>query len=137
MTKMEFRPVVIDSSVLLAIFLREPERESFLEILLGPGPRSISVASVLESAMVLESKRGGEAAKSLDIFLNQMGIEIIPFDLHQLELARSAWKQYGKGRHPAGLNFGDCICYALARFLHEPLLAKGHDFAKTDMRLVI
>ncbi len=64
MPQMEFRPVVIDRSVLLAIFLREPERESFLEILLGPGPRSISVASVLEFAMVLESKRGGEAAKS-------------------------------------------------------------------------
>jgi len=82
--------------------------------------------------MVLEARFGSDAEGDLDLFLHRASVEIVPFDEDQLAIARSAFRRYGKGRHPAGLNFGDCIAYALARFMDEPLLFKGTGFTATD-----
>ena len=128
--------MVIDSSALLAIFLQEPERKAFLEAIAQAGKRLISAAAVFETGIVLESKRGETAGREFDLFVFRMKIEIVPVDAEQIEIARSSWRSFGKGDHPAGLNFGDCFTYALAKFLGEPLLAKGKDFQLTDLDLV-
>jgi ribonuclease VapC len=128
--------MVIDSSALVAIFLAEPERKQFLELILQPGKRLVSAATVLETGIVLESKRGEAAGREFDLFVVRVNLEIVPVDAEQVEIARSAWRKYGKGRHTAGLNFGDCFAYALAKFSGEKLLAKGEDFRFTDVELV-
>jgi ribonuclease VapC len=127
--------MVIDTSALLAIFLAEPERSIFLNLILSSETRLISAPNALETGMVLEARRGEAAGREFDLFQVRAGLEIVAFDGDQLDLARSAWRRFGKGRHPAGLNFGDCFAYALARTTGEPLLAKGADFAKTDIEL--
>jgi ribonuclease VapC len=127
--------VVIDTSALLAIFLAEPERKPFLDSIFQAETRMISAASVLETGIVLESRRGESAGREFDLFLVRANLQIVSLDSEQVEIARSAWRKYGKGRHPAGLNFGDCFAYALAKFTGEPLLAKGNDFAATDIEV--
>jgi ribonuclease VapC len=129
--------MVIDSSALLAIFLGEPERKAFLDAIVNSEARSISAANVLEAGIVLEAKRGEAAGRELDLFLVKTNVQIVAVDAEQIEIARSTWRKFGKGRHPAGLNFGDCFAYALARSLGEPLLAKGEDFKHTDIELVL
>ena len=96
----------------------------------------ISAATVLETGIVVESRLGDAAGRELDLFLIRANFQIMPVDAEQAELARSAWRRFGKGRHPAALNFGDCFAYALAKWTGEPLLAKGTDFAATDVALV-
>ncbi|HEY7099328.1 MAG TPA: type II toxin-antitoxin system VapC family toxin [Terriglobales bacterium] len=128
--------MVIDTSALLAIFLGEPERASFLNTLLKSDTRNISAATVLETGIVLEARRGESAGREFDLFLVRVGLEIVPVDGEQIEIARSSWRRYGKGRHPAALNFGDCFAYALAKSLDQALLAKGSDFQQTDLELV-
>lgn len=125
--------MVIDTSALLAIFLAEPERKPFLDFILQAETRMISAANVLETGIVLEARRGESAGREFDLFLVRANVQIISVDGDQAEIARSAWRRYGKGRHPAALNFGDCFAYALAKTLGEPLLAKGGDFALTDI----
>ncbi len=125
--------MVIDSSALLAIFLGEPERARFLEMITQAEARLISAATVLETGIVLEARRGEAAGREFDLFLNQAKLEIVAVDAEQVEIARVAWRKYGKGRHPAALNFGDCFAYALAKSLGEPLLAAGTDFSRTDI----
>ena len=93
----------------------------------------MSVANVLEAAMVLESRGGRAAGNTLDAFLASAEITTAPVTVAQLEAVRDAWRRYGKGKHPAALNFGDCFAYALARTTGEPLLFKGNDFARTDI----
>jgi ribonuclease VapC len=127
--------MVIDTSALLAIFLAEPERSSFLNQVMQAGTRRISAANLFETGTVLEARRGEAAGREFDLFVVRVNIEVVPVDAEQIEIARSAWRRYGKGRHPAGLNFGDCFAYALARFCGEPLLAKGGDFARTDVEM--
>ncbi|GAC1436730.1 MAG: type II toxin-antitoxin system VapC family toxin [Terriglobales bacterium] len=127
--------MVIDSSALVAIFLGEPERQSLLDLIMAAETRLISAASVVETGIVLETRRGEEAGREFDLFLIRVNIEIVPVDAEQSELARSAWRHYGKGRHPAGLNFGDCFAYALSKSQGHPLLAKGDDFARTDIEV--
>ena len=127
--------MVIDTSALLAIFLAEPERQRFLKLLTDTGTRLMSAANVLETGIVLEAKRGEAAGREFDLFVVRTNLEVIAVDAEQVEIARSAWRKYGKGRHPAGLNFGDCFAYALAKFSGEPLLAKGTDFAQTDIEV--
>jgi ribonuclease VapC len=129
--------VVIDTSAVLAIFLAEPERQRFLDLILQAGKRTMSAASVLETGIVLESKRGESAGREFDLFLVRTNITIVPVDAEQIDIARSAWRSFGKGRHPAGLNYGDCFTYALARSTGEPLLAKGRDFGLTDIDLAV
>jgi ribonuclease VapC len=125
--------MVIDSSALIAILLDEPERADFNRIIQAATVRMISAGSLLETAMVIESRLGEAGRQDLDLFIQKAGIRVIPFDADQAELAREAFRQYGKGRHPAGLNFGDCFAYALAKATSEPLLFKGDDFSRTDI----
>ena len=125
--------MVIDTSALLAIFLAEPERKPFLDSILQSETRMISAANVLETGIVLEARRGESAGREFDLFLVRANLQIVSVDSEQAEIARSAWRKYGKGRHPAALNFGDCFAYALAKSSGEPLLAKGTDFVATDI----
>lgn len=125
--------MVIDSSALIAILCDEPERYDFNRKIEADSRRLISTASVLETSIVLENRYGEEAYRELDFFLLKAAIEIRPFDAEQLEIARRAYRQYGKGRHPASLNYGDCFSYALAKQTGEPLLYKGNDFSQTDI----
>ena len=128
--------MVIDTSALVAIFLAEAERRQFLDRIVEAATRLISAANALETGIVLETRRGEAAGREFDLFLVRANLQVIPVDGEQVEIARSAWRRYGKGRHPAGLNFGDCFAYALAKSCGEPLLAKGTDFATTDIALV-
>lgn len=125
--------MVIDTSALVAIFLAEPERQRFLDAIVAAETRLISAASVLETGIVLEARRGDAAGREFDLFVVRVNLQIVPVDAEQADLARSAWRRYGKGRHPAALNFGDCFAYALAKSSSEPLLTKGTDFALTDI----
>jgi ribonuclease VapC len=129
-------PVVIDTSALLAILLGEPEREKFLQLLSESETRLLSAANALETAIVVESRRGEVAGREFDLFLHRTRIEIVSVDAEQFSIARFAWRKYGKGRHPAALNFGDCFAYALTKIATEPLVAKGEDFRRTDLQLL-
>ena len=129
--------MVVDTSALLAIFLAEPERRQFLDAITQGDTRHISAANVLETGIVLEARRGEGAGREFDLFLHQAKFEVVPVDSDQIEIARVAWRKYGKGRHPAGLNFGDCFAYALAKVMDQPILFKGDDFTHTDIFPVI
>ena len=128
--------MVIDTSALVAIFLGEPERNSFLEHILQAETKLLSAANAFETGIVLEAKRGEAAGREFDLFVVRAQLEIVPVEAEQADIARSAWRKYGKGRHVAGLNFGDCFAYALAKFSGQKLLAKGEDFRFTDLELV-
>jgi len=125
--------MVIDTSALLAIFLAAPERQPFLQQITQAEKRLISAVNAFETGIVLEARRGEAAGREFDLFLGRANLEVVPVDAEQVEIARVAWRRYGKGRHPAALNFGDCLAYALAKTSGEPLLAKGLDFARTDI----
>jgi ribonuclease VapC len=125
--------MVIDTSALAAIFFADPERQRFLNAITSAENRLLSAASVLETGIVLESRQGEAAGREFDLFVVRANLQIVSVDAEQAELARSAWRRYGKGRHPAALNYGDCFSYALAKSSDEPLLAKGTDFALTDI----
>jgi len=125
--------MVIDTSALAAIFFAEPERRTFLDAITTAGNRLISAASVLETGIVLEARQGEAAGREFDLFMIRANLKVIPVDADQADIARSAWRIYGKGRHTASLNFGDCFTYALAKSTGEPVLAKGADFALTDL----
>lgn len=126
--------MVIDSSAVMAVLRREPEAAVFATAVAQADIRLISAATVLELGMVAES-RGRAGARELDDFLDRSRFEIVPFDSEQATLAREAFRRFGKGRHPARLNFGDCIAYALSKASGEPLLFKGEDFTKTDVEI--
>lgn len=128
--------MVIDTSAVLAILLDEPERRRFNQAIEAAATRSISVASWVEVSMVIEARKGAEGLRDLDLLIERARVEIVPVDREQGRLARRAFSLFGKGRHSAGLNYGDCFAYALARHLSEPLLFKGDDFGKTDVRAV-
>jgi ribonuclease VapC len=128
--------VVIDSSVLLAILLAEPERLHFVDLITQANVRLFSAANALEAAIVSESRLGVIGGHELDILIQKASIEIVSVDSGQFSVARQAWRKYGKGRHPAGLNLCDCFAYALSKVSGEPLLAKGMDFQKTDLQLL-
>jgi len=127
--------MVIDTSALLAIFLAEPERQPFLQQITQAEKRLISAVNAFETGIVLEARRGEAAGREFDLFLGRANLEVVPVDAEQVEIARVAWRSYGKGRHPAALSFGDCFAYALAKTIGEPLLAKGLGFVRTDIDL--
>jgi ribonuclease VapC len=127
--------MVIDTSALVAILLGEPEAEPFALAIAGDPKRLISTFTALETAIVIEAKKGESGGRELDLLLHQARIEMVPMTAEQLEIARSAWGRYGKGRHPAGLNIGDCCSYALAKCADEPLLFKGDDFSQSDIKV--
>jgi ribonuclease VapC len=124
--------MVIDTSALVAILTDEPDRRALVDAIAGANVRLISAATVLEAGIVMEARRGEHAGRELDLFLHRAKCEIVAVDAEQVDIARAAYRRYGKGRHAAGLNFGDCFSYALAKARGEPLLFKGQDFAKTD-----
>ena len=125
--------MVIDASALLAILFREPERDIFVTAVAEAGVRLGGTVNAFEAAVVVATRKGPEGSRELDLLFHSAGIEIVSFTDAQLRLAREAYARYGKGRHPAGLNLGDCCAYALARHTGEPLLFKGADFARTDV----
>lgn len=125
--------MTLDTSAILAVLLDEAERADFVSRIEQAGRRLVSAVTVLEAGMVIEGRKGDDAGHDLDLFLQRAAIEVVPFDQEQLSHARSAFRRFGKGRHAAGLNFGDCVSYALAQWSGEPLLFKGTDFAATDV----
>ena len=125
--------MIIDTSAVLAVLLGEPDAEHYEKTIASALPRRMSVVGLLEAAIVLESRGGAAAADELDLFLQTAEIELAGVTVEQAQAARRAWRRFGKGNHPAGLNFGDCFAYALAETNNEPLLFKGEDFSRTDI----
>jgi ribonuclease VapC len=125
--------MVIDTSALVAMLTDEPDAE-LLEARVADDPvRTMSRASYLETAIVIESRFGDSGGRELDLWLHRASVSLVAVDADQAEVARAAYRQYGKGRHRAGLNYGDCFSYALAKVSGQPLLFKGDDFGRTDI----
>ncbi len=125
--------MVLDTSVLVAILFDEPDAEHF-EIAIESDPtRLMSTASVLEASIVVEARLGEAGGRELDLLMHKAQIEVVAVTGEQLDMARHAFRTYGKGRHPAGLNYGDCFAYALSKTSGERLLFKGNDFSQTDV----
>ena len=125
--------MIIDTSAIVAMLEQEPEAERIARALATATERMVSAANLLEAAIVLQVRRGDEGERDLDLLLAKFGVEIVPFSPRQAEIARKAFRRYGRGRHTAKLNLGDCFAYALAKDLSAPLLFKGRDFAMTDV----
>jgi ribonuclease VapC len=125
--------MILDTSALAAIFFDESEALQYTQIIHDAERSAISSANFVELSIVLEGQIGAEAVRQCDMFFRRARIIIEPLTVEQAYLARHAFHEFGKGRHPAGLNFGDCFAYALARQTGEPLLFKGDDFKKTDI----
>ena len=124
---------IVDSSALVSIVQREPVAPRLLESLSTCVDRLVSVGTVLETSLVLQGRTGAIADVLLDDLLRDLELELVPVDLDQLRVARDAARRFGRGRHPAALNYGDCFSYALAMTRGLPLLFVGDDFAKTDV----
>ena len=125
--------MILDTSALLAILLRETEAAAFAKAIEDAGTVRMSVAGYLEAAIFVD-RHGDEVRRAiLDTFPEEFSIRLEPVTVQQIRLARQAFRSFGKGIHPAGLNFGDCFTYALAKALREPVLFKGIDFSKTDL----
>lgn len=127
--------MVIDTSALLAILLGEAEAEQMVAAIERDQRRMLSAVQLLEAAVVIEAKKGAAGGRELDLLLHRAQVQIVNFTAELAEGAREAWRRWGKGRHPAALNFCDCCAYALAQQLGEPLLFKGEDFRRTDVRI--
>jgi ribonuclease VapC len=125
--------IVIDSSAALSILFDEKEATRLVDALSAADAISMSAANVLESTLRLAPTPAIDESGKLDAMIALYGIDVRPIDLAQLSIARAAFLRFGKGRHPARLNFGDCFAYALAKSLDAPLLFVGDDFAKTDI----
>jgi ribonuclease VapC len=125
--------MVIDSSALLAIVFAEPDASIYASAILNSTDRMLSAVSFVEASMVAMRYRAPDPVALLDNLIEQFEILIVPVSHEQALLARDAFRRFGKGRHKAGLNFGDCFSYALAKQTGEPLLYKGNDFSKTDI----
>src|SRR3981189_1928529 len=125
--------MVIDTSAIVAIALNEPDAAE-LEVRIADDPvRLTSAATVLEATIVLETRVGDGGGREFDLWLLKIGAEIVPVDAEQADAARRAWRRYGKGRHAAALNYGDCFSYTMAHTRGEPLLFKGEDLAPSDI----
>ena len=127
--------MVIDSSALIAILFDEPERRPIEDAIQADAIRLISAMTKLEAGIVMVARHGVDGGLRLDRLIDHIAAVIVPFDEHQADVAREAFARYGKGRHKAALNFGDCAAYALAMIEAEPLLFKGADFAATDVEV--
>jgi ribonuclease VapC len=125
--------MIVDTSALVAILYREPEAAAFARLIHNAETCRISVATYVELSMVIESQLGSDGMRQAEAFFRRAGIVVEPVTIEQGELARQAFLDFGKGRHKAGLNFGDCFSYALAKAMGEPLLFKGADFSRTDI----
>ena len=125
--------MIIDTSAILAILLDERDAAIFAKAIENAGDRRMSAAGYLEAALVIDNRGDAVAQREFDRFLERSGIAIEPVTFEQGRIAREAYRDFGKGRHRAGLNFGDCFAYALARARDQPLLYKGRDFSHTDL----
>lgn len=125
--------MIVDSSALLAVLNEEFDAGRYEAAILTAPRCRMSVANLLEASIIVEGRGGAEAGYQLDMFLEFAEIEPTPVTTEHLAVARQAWRQFGKGRHPAALNFGDCFAYALSHVSGEPLLYKGNDFTQTDV----
>jgi len=125
--------MVLDTSAVLAILLQEPEARAFALAIEANGLRLMSAATFLETAIVAEARSGDAGGRELDLFMYRLQPTVLPVDREQAEIARQAYRSFGKGRHPAALDYGDCFAYALSRSAGEPLLYKGDDFGRTDI----
>lgn len=126
--------MILDTSALVAILTDEQEAAHFLrEVTQAPAP-SLSAATLVEATLVLEGRFGPQMGQDLDDLLRRMRVDVVPVTADQAQIAREGWRRYGKGRHKAALNLGDLFAYALARERDEPLLFKGDDFARTDVK---
>ncbi len=128
--------MVVDSSALLAILLGEEEADGFARAIANDPRPIVGVFSVLETSVVLLARKGTDGPLMLDALLRSARLQAVSMNADQLEVARSAYARFGKGRHPAALNLGDCCSYALARSTGQPLLFKGTDFPQTDVETV-
>jgi ribonuclease VapC len=124
--------MVVDTSAIVAILQDEPERERFVDLIERARVRLMSAATRVECTFVVEGRKREAGRADLELFLHEADVEIIAVTPDQAELACEAFRRYGKGRHPAALNIGDCFAYALAKATGEPLLFKGGDFGLTD-----
>ena len=125
--------MIVDTSAVAAVLFDEPDSARYAAAIAQAAGRRMSAANILETVLVVEGRSGIAGGQELDIFMETAAIEIVPVTLEQVQAARVAWRRYGKGNHPAGLNFGDCFAYALSEISGEPLLYKGDDFALTDV----
>lgn len=129
--------MVLDTSALLALLLDEPEAEDFRAAVEEDTTRLVSAATLLETALVIEARKGEPGGRELDALVRIAEMVVVPVDAEHVSEARRAYRRFGRARHAAGLNFGDVFSYALARTAGEPLLFKGDDFARTDIARVI
>jgi ribonuclease VapC len=120
----------------LAVLFDEPDADRYERAIASATTCRMSVANCLEAIMVVESRMGVDGGRQLDDLVETAGIELMPVTIEQAQSARRAWRRFGKGNHPAGLNFGDCFAYALSEITGEPLLYKGDDFALTDVETI-
>jgi ribonuclease VapC len=125
--------MIVDTSALVAVLFGEPEADHYTRLIHNSDRCIISAGSFLELSIVIERQAGPEVARQCDMFFRRAGIIVEAFTVEQAHIARQAFHDFGKGRHPAGLNFGDCFAYALTKITGEPLLFKGDDFKKTDI----
>ncbi len=128
--------IVVDTSALCAVIFGEDAAESIIELLHG-NEVCVSAATLIESGIVVEGRAGVEGALELRGLVTSAAVEVEPVSHAQADLAVIAWRRFGKGRHPAALNYGDCFSYALASALDVPLLFVGNDFAQTDIRAAL
>jgi len=126
--------IVVDSSALLAIFFDEPEKTAFTELIATDDAARIGAPNFLEASMIVEARQGKAGCRDLDELAGLLELAVVPFDASHIEAARDAFRRYGKGRHRAALNFGDCCAYGLAKASNAPLLFKGNDFILTDIK---
>ena len=125
--------MVIDTSAVLALLFNEPEADDIESAIDEDPVRLMSAASGLEAGIVVEARLGAAGGREFDLLLHRARIEIVAVTSEQMEVGRAAWRRFGRGRHDANLNFGDCFSYALAAVSGEPLLFKGDDFCRTDI----
>ena len=125
--------MILDSSAILAILFGEEDMEVYEAAIAATTVRRLSAANYLEVSILVESRGARQGVEHLDALLERAAIEVVPVTVDQVHAARCAWRQFGKGNHPAGLNYGDCFAYALAVTTGEPLLFKGDDFARTHI----
>jgi ribonuclease VapC len=125
--------MVLDTSALLAVLLNEPDAPAFRLAIEADPVRLVSAATLVETAIVIEARVGEAGGRELDLLVQKASIEIVAVDAEHADIARHAYRQFGKGRHAAGLNYGDCFSYALAHAAGEPLLFKGNDLSQTDV----
>jgi ribonuclease VapC len=126
--------MVLDSSALLVILFSEPLREPFIAALDADPVRLLSAATLVECSIVVQARRGPDGLRDLDQLLSRAGVRVEAVDQEQAYIARTAWERYGKGRHAAALNLGDCFAYALSFATGEALLFAGNDFSRTDVQ---